>query len=72
MEQELHYFTFGIGQVLEGHVQPILAISESQARETMNKTYGNKWAFHYDEKQWQRNKEQGFGNERVLDLIKAY
>src|SRR5690625_1355350 len=60
---ELHYFTFGVGHTFAGHVQPILAANAEQAQKVMFHTYGDKWAFHYTENEWQNSKINGFAKE---------
>lgn len=68
---ELHYFSFGMGHVYAGHVQPILAKSEEHAHIVMFRLHGNKWAFHYTEQEWNAAKERGAAREIHLDLIDA-
>ncbi len=59
VEQRLpcFYFTFGQGQTLSGHCQPIYATDEISARSKMNELYGNQWAFCYPEERWLHYKE---------------
>lgn len=52
------YFTFGIGMVLAGRVQPISAPSYELARTTMFEVYGGKWAFQYSEEEWLKIKNK--------------
>lgn len=47
-----YYFTFGYGQEHEGYYVKIIAENHSDARETMSMMYGEKWAFQYDEEQF--------------------
>lgn len=47
-----YYFTFGYGQEHEGYYVKIIAESYSDARETMLMVYGRKWAFQYNEEQF--------------------
>lgn len=53
-----YIFTFGCGQELAGKCQPIYAGSWEKAREIMVEQYGTKWAFQYDEEQWEQAKER--------------
>lgn len=46
-ERKAYHFTFGSSHPLRNRVQRIWATSESRARETMVKFYGDKWAFCY-------------------------
>ena len=46
-ERKAYHFTFGSSHPLRCRVQRVWATSESRARETMAKFYGNKWAFCY-------------------------
>ena len=66
---ELHYFTFGCGQVMDGHVQPILAHNSNDARRAMTKAYGDDWGFHYNEKDWGKIRDKV--TEIPLPLIDA-
>lgn len=50
------FFTFGMGQTLQGHCQPIYAQSYGHAREKMVEVYGGRWAFQYSEKEWEDSK----------------
>src|SRR5690625_989376 len=68
---ELHYFTFGLGHTFAGHVQPILDENYKQAQKVIMHTYGDKWAFHYTEDEWESSKMRGFAKEKSLDLIDA-
>lgn len=49
---EKHYFTFGIGQVNQGHYVIIEADDPETASKEMFKRFGRKWAFQYTEKEW--------------------
>lgn len=53
-----YIFTFGCGQELAGKCQPIYAEDWGRAREIMVEQYGTKWAFQYDEEQWEQAKER--------------
>lgn len=68
---ETFYFTFGVGQKLGGHCQPIQAENYEKARQRMFDIYGNKWAFQYTEEQWIKATTEGFANEKLLPLVKA-
>lgn len=46
-ERKAYHFTFGSSHPLRNRVQRVWATSESRARETMAKFYGDKWAFCY-------------------------
>lgn len=65
-----YYFTFGNGQMNEGHYQPIMAKDRSTALKKMNEIYGRKWAFDYDEKTWKSAKKYyvGKGLESIIVL----
>ena len=48
-----YYFTFGIGQgMLANRYVEIEAESYDDARGIMMESFGTKWAFQYDEKEW--------------------
>ncbi|RDW17017.1 hypothetical protein CWR48_15550 [Oceanobacillus arenosus] len=66
MDKKLYYFTFGAGQPLDGHCQPILAKDLVEARETMFMNYGNKWSFQYTEEEWDKHKAHGFFRGTIL------
>jgi len=43
-----YFFTFGIGQPLEGCYTTVRASSMEEARQMMFEEYGSKWAFCYE------------------------
>lgn len=51
------YFTFGFGQPNEGCYVEIVANSYNEARAEMISRYGTKWAFQYDESEWNNRKD---------------
>lgn len=65
----VEYFTFGVGQELAGHVQPIKAESAEAARAKMFEVYGKKWAFQYSEEAYLKARLEGFANETLLEPI---
>lgn len=46
------FFTFGVGQRLADHVQPIKAINMAEANKKMIEIHGREWAFPYTEKEF--------------------
>lgn len=69
-ELKIYYFTFGLGHLYAGHVQPIAATSPLHALQAMVFTYGKKWAFKYTEEQWDKSKKEG-ASEKELELLDA-
>lgn len=65
----VQYFTFGVGQELAGHVQPIMADSPEAAREKMFEVHGKKWAFQYSEDEFLKARKEGYARETVLKPI---
>lgn len=65
----VEFFTFGNGQALAGHCQPIKAGSSEVAREKMFEVHGNKWAFRYSEKEYLDARLEGYANEAILEPI---
>lgn len=65
----VEFFTFGLGQALQGHVQPIKAVSSAAAREKMIEVYGRKWAFQYSEKEYLDARLEGYARETILEPI---
>lgn len=65
----VQYFTFGVGQELAGHVQPIKADSPEEAREKMFEVHGKKWAFQYSEEEYLKARLEGYANETLLEPI---
>ena len=51
MKEGWYIFTFGAGQLHEGHYVKIYGTYES-AREEMIARYGKKWCMQYPEKYW--------------------
>jgi len=50
---EKYYFTFGMGQsLLANRYVEIEAETLQEAREIMVESFGTKWAFSYNEKEW--------------------
>ncbi len=64
-ENQIWYFTFGIGQPYAGFCQPIQAKSCEEAREKMFEKYGDKWSFQYSQEEWTKMK---FDTTRKFDL----
>lgn len=50
------YHTFGIGHPLSHKVQPIVASDCTEALKVMFSKHGSRWAFQYNEKQWEEMK----------------
>lgn len=48
-----YYFTFGCGQMHEGHYVKFFG-TYSEAREKMMEQYGTAWAFQYSEDEWMK------------------
>lgn len=67
------YFTFGVGQLNEGKVQPIECQSPVQARDEMIRRYGLKWSMQYSQSQWEQIKRDaashGYSTEEELLTI---
>lgn len=51
----IYYVTFGMGQRLAWHYQPIKAASEAEAVEIMKKYYGMEWAFIYTKEDFEQS-----------------
>lgn len=71
MSGEVYYFTFGMGQSMEGYCQPIIANDAKQAREKMFEVYGNEWAMQYTQSDYQDLIAQGYATERLLEPLYA-
>lgn len=67
------YCTFGIGQPNEGHVLPLIADDENQARFYMYTVFKGRWCGTYTEEQWNTWKQKattlGVPIERELPTI---
>lgn len=70
-QENVHFFTFGLGHDLAGHCQPIVADSPELARQVMIDKHGSKWAFQYTSDEYMQAKKEGFANEALLDPIKV-
>lgn len=64
-----YYFTFGYGQKHEGYYQPIMAKDKAIALKKMVEIYKTKWAFQYDEKEWESCKKYYIN--KALEIIVA-
>lgn len=69
-EKQWWTFTFGYGQEHEGMYVQIYGTFDSTRKE-MFKRYGSKWAFQYDEREWQdwENKRPMYIVETLLEEI---
>jgi hypothetical protein len=52
------YFTFGTGRPYRDHYVVIEADDRSTARDVMFDAHGEKWAFDYNEDEWEANKQR--------------
>lgn len=67
-------FTFGCGQVLQGHCQPIYAENMRIARAKMFEIHGRKWGFPYTEEEWEKARVQSikYGYKLETELNPIY
>jgi len=59
-----YFATFGMGHDQQGYIQPIQAKDENEAHKLMFSKYGPKFAFIYDEEQFQQELEDGFHTDK--------
>lgn len=68
----LHYFTFGVGQLLRQYYVIIAALTAEEARAEMVEQFGPNWSSQYSGAEWADKAPRYFSTLRPIGTLTAY